>query len=56
VSWTWTCSEIGYATVVWYLGANLMTYLDPEAARLDALFAHARQWTPLLEPFLAALK
>ncbi len=49
-------ADIGYATVVWYLGANLVTYLDRDDARLDALFAHARQWTPLLEPFLAALK
>ena len=49
-------ADIGYATVVWYLGANLVTYLDPDAARLDALFAHVRHWTPVLEPFLAALK
>jgi AcrR family transcriptional regulator len=48
--------DLGYAIVVWYLGANLVTYLDPDAARLDALFAHAREWTPLLEPFLGALK
>jgi AcrR family transcriptional regulator len=49
-------ADIGYATVVWYLGANLVSYLDPGTPRLDALFAHAREWTPLLEPFLAALK
>jgi AcrR family transcriptional regulator len=49
-------ADIGYAIVVWYLGANLVTYLDPDAERLDALFAHARQWTPLIEPLLTALK
>jgi AcrR family transcriptional regulator len=47
-------AELGYATVVWYLGANLVAYLDPGGGRLEALFDEARRWTPLLEPLLAA--
>ncbi len=47
-------AELGYAIVVWYLGANLIAYLDPGGSRLEALFAEARRWTPLLEPLLSA--
>ena len=47
-------AELGYAIVVWYLGANLIAYLDPGGSRLEALFAEARRWTPLLEPLLTA--
>ena len=47
-------AELGYATVVWYLGANLIAYLDPGGSRLEALFTEARRWTPLLEPLLSA--
>jgi AcrR family transcriptional regulator len=48
--------ELAHATVVWYLGANLLTYLDPAGTQVDALFALARQWTPLVEPLLATLR
>ena len=47
-------AELGYASVVWYLGANLVAYLDPAGQRLEGLFAEARRWTPLLGPLLAA--
>ena len=45
--------ELGYATVVFYLGVNLMTHLDPEHERTDALFARARELAPLLTPLFA---
>ncbi len=48
--------ELAYATVVWYLGANLVTYLSPDGTEVDALFALARQWTPLVEPLLASFR
>jgi AcrR family transcriptional regulator len=48
-------ADLGYATVVFYLGVNLMTYLDPNGQRVDALFEHAREWAPTLAPLLAAL-
>jgi AcrR family transcriptional regulator len=40
--------ELAYGAVTFYLGVNLMTHLDPEAARTDALFARARELAPLL--------
>jgi AcrR family transcriptional regulator len=48
--------QLAYATVVWYLGVNLVTYLDPSGTRVDELFDLATQWTPLVEPLLAALR
>jgi AcrR family transcriptional regulator len=45
--------ELGYATVVFYLGVNLMTHLDPEHERTDAVFARARELAPLLAPLFA---
>ena len=40
--------DLAYATVVFYLGVNLMAHLDPEHERTDALFAHARELAPML--------
>jgi AcrR family transcriptional regulator len=48
-------AEIAYGTVVWYLGVNLITHLDPADTRTDALFAHGREWAPLLAPLLGSL-
>jgi hypothetical protein len=45
--------DIAYGTVVWYLGVNLMTHLDPEGGRADALFARGREWAPLVAPLLS---
>ena len=47
-------ADIAYGTVVWYLGVNLMTGLDPEGARTDSLFTRGREWAPLVAPLLAA--
>jgi AcrR family transcriptional regulator len=46
--------DAGYATVVFYLGVNLMTHLDPDRTRTDALFAHARELAPLVAAALRA--
>jgi len=46
--------DAAYATVVFYLGVNLMAHLDPEHQRTDALFAHARELAPVLGPLLGA--
>jgi AcrR family transcriptional regulator len=48
-------SDAAYGIVVWYVGANLMAHLDPEATRTEALFARAREWAPLLEAIFAGL-
>lgn len=45
-------ADIAYGTVLWYLGVNLMSHLDPEGDRVDALFAHGREWAPLVGPLL----
>ncbi len=47
-------AELAYGTVVWYLGANLITQLDPGGTRTDALFKRGREWAPLVAPLLAA--
>jgi AcrR family transcriptional regulator len=49
-------ADLGYAVVVWYVGANLMAHLDPDGVRTDELFARAREWAPLVEPLLGALR
>ena len=46
--------DVAYATVVFYLGVNLMTHLDPGHERTDALFARARDLAPVLAPLLGA--
>jgi AcrR family transcriptional regulator len=40
--------EVAYATVVFYLGVNLMAHLDPDHARTDAVFARAGELASLL--------
>jgi AcrR family transcriptional regulator len=47
-------AEAAYAIVLFYLGVNLATHLDPEHARADALFSRALDLAPLVEPLLAA--
>ena len=47
--------ELAFATVVFYLGLNLITHLDPDDTRIDSLFARGRSWAPLLTPLLAGL-
>jgi AcrR family transcriptional regulator len=48
--------ELAYGVVTFYLGVNLMTHLDAEHARTDALFARARELAPLLGPLLGSLE
>ena len=43
--------ELAYAVVTFYLGANLLTHLEPDRGRTDALVARLAQ----LEPLLTAL-
>jgi AcrR family transcriptional regulator len=40
--------DVAYATVVFYLGVNLMAHLDPDHARTDAVFARAGELARLL--------
>jgi AcrR family transcriptional regulator len=43
--------ELAYAVVIFYLGANLLTHLDPQGTRPEALVARLTE----LEPALSAL-
>jgi len=45
--------DIAYGTVVWYLGVNLITHLEPDGTRTEALFNRGREWAPLVGPLLA---
>lgn len=47
--------ELAYAFVTFYLGVNLMTQLDEDRARTDALFARLESIAPLLASFRIAL-
>ncbi len=47
-------ADLAYGTVVWYLGANLITHLDPQGKRTEGLFERGREWAPLLAPLLDA--
>jgi AcrR family transcriptional regulator len=40
--------ELGYAVVTFYVGVNLLTHLDPDRARTDALFERLSEAAPLL--------
>lgn len=40
--------ELAYAFVTFYLGVNLLTHLDADRTRTDALFARVEQLAPLL--------
>jgi AcrR family transcriptional regulator len=46
--------ELAYAFVTFYLGVNLMTQLDEDRARTDALFARLESIAPLLASFRIA--
>jgi AcrR family transcriptional regulator len=43
--------ELAYAFVTFYLGVNLLTHLDEDRARTDALFARLQSLAPLLALF-----
>jgi AcrR family transcriptional regulator len=47
--------ELAYAFVTFYLGVNLMTQLDEDHARTDALFARLEAVAPLLSSFRISL-
>jgi AcrR family transcriptional regulator len=40
--------ELAHAVVTFYLGANLLTHLDPDRARTDAVFARLESLAPFL--------
>jgi AcrR family transcriptional regulator len=46
--------ELAYAVVTFYLGANLLTHLDPDRARTDALVARLAELEPLVSGLLHA--
>jgi hypothetical protein len=39
--------DLAYALVTFYLGVNLLTHLDEDRTRTDALFAHVEALAPL---------
>ena len=41
-------ADLAYAALSFYLGVNLLSTLDPDDRRLDALLEHAEALTPLL--------
>ena len=41
--------DLAYAAVTYYLGLNLLTHLDPERTRSDAIFERLAELAPLLE-------
>ncbi len=45
--------EIAYALVAFYLGVNLLTHLDEDNSRTEALFALAERLAPVVSPLLA---
>ena len=46
--------ELAYAIVTFYLGANLLTHLEADRARVDALIARLRELGPLVGGLLGA--
>ena len=46
--------ELAYAFVTFYLGVNMLTLLDTDEARTDALFARLEELTPLVRGFLGS--
>jgi AcrR family transcriptional regulator len=44
--------DLAYALVSLYLGLNLMTHLEADRSRIDALFALAERLAPTLSPLL----
>jgi AcrR family transcriptional regulator len=47
-------ADLAYAIVVFYFGLNLISHLDPDDARPDALLERARELAPLLEALSAS--
>jgi hypothetical protein len=39
--------DVAYAAVAFYAGINLLTHLDPDRSRTDAIFALAERLAPL---------
>jgi hypothetical protein len=48
--------DLAFGTVVWYLGVNLVTHLDPAGERIDSLFERGREWAPIVAPLLEGLR
>jgi hypothetical protein len=46
--------ELAYAFVTFYLGVNLLTHLDEDGTRTDALFERAQALAPLLQAMTAS--
>jgi hypothetical protein len=46
--------ELAYAIVTFYLGANLLTHIDPAGAGTDVLVARLAELRPLLAGVLGA--
>jgi len=46
--------ELAYAAVTFYMGVNLLTHLDAEGTRTDALFARAEELAPLVGQLLGS--
>jgi AcrR family transcriptional regulator len=44
--------ELAYAVVTFYLGANLLTHLEPDHARTDAVFGRLEELGPLVTTLL----
>jgi AcrR family transcriptional regulator len=44
--------ELAYAVATFYLGANLLTHLDPNRTRTDALIAQVAELEPMLDRLL----
>jgi AcrR family transcriptional regulator len=47
--------DLAYALVTFYLGVNLLTHLDADSSRTDALFERLALVAPMLEQLLAAV-
>jgi len=47
-------ADLAYAIVVFYFGINLISHLDPDDRRPDALLERARELAPLLEALSAS--
>jgi AcrR family transcriptional regulator len=44
--------DLAYAAICFYLGVNVMTHLEEDGARVEALFELAGRFAPLLAPML----
>lgn len=48
--------DVAYAVVAFYMGLNLLTHMDADRSRVDALFNLARALGPFVTPFLESGK